>query len=115
MTSEHARPRFLDQDACDFPTLRILGAHTGWPWVEELISVCYKWDNVWFGVDAWMPKYLKPEIINFIGSRMGQDRAVWGTNGLPWKESLDQVDGLKLRDEARQKLIRDNARELFKL
>ena len=41
--------------------------------------------------------------------------AVWGTNGLPWKESLDQVDGLKLRDEARQKLIRDNARELFKL
>jgi predicted TIM-barrel fold metal-dependent hydrolase len=46
---------------------------------------------------------------------MGQDRAVWGTNGLPWKESLDQVDGLGLRDEARQKLLRDNARELFKI
>jgi predicted TIM-barrel fold metal-dependent hydrolase len=46
---------------------------------------------------------------------MGQDRAVWGTNGLPWKESLDQVDGLGLRPEARQKLIRDNARELFRL
>ena len=83
--------------------------------VEELISVCYKWDNVWFGVDAWMPKYLKPEILNFIGSRMGMDRAVWGTNGLPWKESLDQVDGLGLKPEARQKLIRDNARELFKI
>jgi predicted TIM-barrel fold metal-dependent hydrolase len=83
--------------------------------VEELISVCYKWDNVWFGVDAWMPKYLKPEIHNFINSRMGMDRAVWGTNGLPWKESLDQVDGLGLRPEARQKLIRDNARELFKI
>lgn len=45
----------------------------------------------------------------------GQDRAVWGTNGLPWKESLDQVDGLGLKDEARQKLLRDNARELFKI
>jgi hemerythrin-like domain-containing protein len=44
-----------------------------------------------------MPKYLKPEIINLINSRMGMDRAVWGTNGLPWKESLDQVDGLGLR------------------
>lgn len=51
----------------------------------------------------------------FIGNRMGQDRAVWGTNGLPWKESLDQVDGLGLRDEARQKLLHHNARELFKI
>ena len=78
MPSEHGRPMYLDQIACDFPALRILGAHTGWPWVEELISVCYKWDNVWFGVDAWMPKYLKPEIIHFIGSRMGQDRGRLG-------------------------------------
>ncbi len=54
-------------------------------------------------------------IVSFIGSRMGQDRAVWGTNGLPWKESLDQVDALGLRPEARRKLIRDNARELFRL
>jgi len=92
-----------------------LGAHTGWPWVEELMSVCYKWENVWFGINEWMPKYLKPEIVNFIGSRMGQDRAVWGTNGLPWKESLDQVDGLGLKPEARRKLIHDNARELFRL
>jgi len=46
---------------------------------------------------------------------MGQDRAVWGTNGLPWKESLDQVDALGLRPDARRKLIRDNARELFRL
>lgn len=115
MPSEHGRPMYLDYVASDFPTLRILGAHTGWPWVEELMSVCYKWENVWFGIDAWMPKYLKPEIVNFIGSRMGQDRAVWGTNGLPWKESLDQVDGLGLRPEARQKLIRDNARDLFRL
>ena len=115
MPSEHARPMYLDQVACDFPDLKLIGAHTGWPWVEELISVCYKWDNVWFGVDAWNPKYLKPEIIQFIGSRMGQDRAIWGTNGLPWKESLDQVDGLGLKDEAKKKLLRDNAIQLFKL
>jgi predicted TIM-barrel fold metal-dependent hydrolase len=115
MPSEHGRPMYLDYVASDFPGLRILGAHTGWPWVEELMSVCYKWEHVWFGIDAWMPKYLKPEIVNFIGSRMGQDRAVWGTNGLPWKESLDQVDGLGLKPEAKRKLIRDNARELFRL
>lgn len=62
-----------------------------------------------------MPKYLKPEIIAYINSRMGMDRAVWGTNGLPWKESLEQVDALNLPPEVRQKLLRDNARSLFRL
>lgn len=115
MPSEHARPIFLDRVACDFPDLELVGAHTGWPWVEELISVCYKWDNVYLGVDAWMPKYLKPEIVQFVNSRMGQDRALWGTNGLPWKENLAQIDALGLRPEAKRKLLRDNAARLFKL
>ncbi len=78
MPSEHGRPILLDQIASDFPELKIVGAHTGWPWVEELISACYKWDNIYFGIDAWMPKYLKPEIVHYIGSRMGQDRCLWG-------------------------------------
>ena len=115
MPSEHARPMYLDRVACDFPDLKIIGAHTGWPWVEELISVCYKWENVWLGIDAWMPKYLKPEVIQFIGSRMGQDRCLWGTNGLSWKESLDQVEQLGLKPEAKRKLLRDNAVALFRL
>ena len=115
MPSEHARPIYLDRIAGDFPDLKIVGAHTGWPWVEELISVCYKWDNVYFGIDAWMPKYLQPEIIHYINSRMGQDRCLWGTNGLPWKESLDQVEALGLKEATKRKLLRDNAIELFGL
>ena len=81
----------------------------------ELISVCYKWDNVYFGVDAWMPKYLKPEIIHYINSRMGQDRCLWGTNGLPWKESLDQWQEMGLKESVQKNLLRDNAAELFGL
>jgi hypothetical protein len=115
MPSEHARPMYLDRIACDFPDLKMVGAHTGWPWVEELISVCYKWDNVYLGVDAWMPRYLKPEVVQFVNSRMGQDRCLWGTNGLPWRENLEQLDALGLRPEAMRKLLRDNAAELFRL
>ncbi|MBI3950597.1 MAG: amidohydrolase [Acidobacteria bacterium] len=115
MPSEGGRPIHLDRVACDFPDLKIIGAHTGWPWVDELISVCYKWENVWFGVDAWMPRYLSPSIIQFINSRLGRDRCIWGTNGLPWKENLRQVDDLGLKDEVKKKLLRDNAIELFKL
>jgi predicted TIM-barrel fold metal-dependent hydrolase len=115
MPSEGGRPIYLDRVACDFPGLKLIGAHTGWPWVDELISVCYKWDNVWFGVDAWMPKYLSPQILQFINSRLGQDRCLWGTNGLSWKESLRQVEELNLKETVKQKLVRDNAVELFGL
>lgn len=115
MPSEHARPIYLDRIASDFPDLKLVGAHTGWPWVEELISVCYKWDNVYFGVDAWMPKYMKPEILHYINSRMGADRCLWGTNGLPWKDSLDQWDEMGLKEGTKRKLLHDNAVELFGL
>lgn len=115
MPSAGGRPIHLDRIACDFPALKIVGAHTGWPWVEELISVCYKWENIWFGVDAWLPKYLKPEIIQFINSSLGRDRCLWGTNGLPWKKSLEQLGELGLKEEVKQKLLRENAVELFKL
>jgi predicted TIM-barrel fold metal-dependent hydrolase len=115
MPSEPGRPMYLDQIASDFPDLKMVGAHTGWPWVEELISACYKWENIWFGIDAWMPKYLKPEAVQFIGSRLGADRCLWGTNGLPWQESLNQVDQLPIKPEVKQRLLRQNAIELFKL
>jgi predicted TIM-barrel fold metal-dependent hydrolase len=115
MPSEHGRPMDLDRVACDFPTLKIVGAHTGWPWVDELISLCYKWENVYFGIDAWLPKYLNSDIVHFMDSRMGRDRVLWGTNGLPWKKSLDQLGDMGLKDETIEKVTRTNAVELFGL
>ena len=115
MPSDGARPMYLDRIACDFPDLKLVGAHTGWPWVDELLSVCYKWENVWFGIDAWLPKYLSPQIVQFINSRLGRDRCLWGTNGLPWKESLEQLCNLGLKEDVTRKILRENAIELFKL
>lgn len=115
MPSEHGRPMYLDRVASDFPELKLIGSHTGWPWVQELMSCCYKWENVWIGIDAWMPKYLAPELVRFMGSRLGKDRVLWGTNGLPWKEHREQMDALGLPEDAYRKIMRDNAVELFDL
>ena len=113
MPSEHGRPIYLDKIASDFPELKMIGAHTGWPWAAELISACYKWDNVYFGIDGWLPKYLGPEILHFMNSRMGMDRCVWGTNGLPWKTSIEQMDQIGLKDDVKRKVLRDNTAQLF--
>lgn len=115
MPSEHGRPIYLDYVASDFPDLKLIGAHTGWPWVEELLSVCYKWDNVYVGIDAWLPKYLKPELVQFMNSRLGCDRCLWGTNGLPWGKSLDQLGEINLKPDVIERVRHENARELFGL
>jgi uncharacterized protein len=62
------RPITLDTIACDFPELKLIGIHTGWPWVEEMISVSWKHPNVFIGTDAYAPKYWKPELVHFIDS-----------------------------------------------
>ena len=113
MPSDGARPIFLDRIACDFPDLKMIGAHTGWPWVDELLSVCYRVEDIWFGIDAWLPKYLSPQIVQFMNSRLGRDRCLWGTNGCPGKPATT----LRSRSQGRsaRKILRENAFELFKL
>ena len=114
MPSEHGRPIYLDRIALDFPELRILGSHTGYPWCEELISVCYKFENVYFGASAHYPRYWEPTMVNYINTR-GRDKVIWGTNAIPFKPMLEQLNELPLREEVKPKLLRENAIKFFKL
>jgi len=41
--------------AIDFPELKLLGIHIGIPWTDEMISMAWKHENVFIGVDAYAP------------------------------------------------------------
>ena len=114
MPSEHGRPILLDRIALDFPKLTIIGSHTGYPWCEELIAIAYKFENVYFGASAHMPKYWEPSVVQYINTR-GRDKAIFGTNSIPWEMMLPQIEELGLKDESKEKLLRENAVKLFKL
>ena len=43
------RPILLDRVAIDFPELKLIGIHIGWPWTDEMIAVAYKHENVYIG------------------------------------------------------------------
>jgi predicted TIM-barrel fold metal-dependent hydrolase len=45
--SKYARPLALEEVAQEFPTLRIVIAHFGWPWVEEALLLALKYRNVY--------------------------------------------------------------------
>ena len=97
------RPILLDTIACDFPELKLIGIHTGWPWVEEMISVAWKHPNVYIGSDAYAPKYWKPEFVHFINS-WGQDKVLFGTDFpiIDFERATREVGELGFKERAKK-------------
>jgi predicted TIM-barrel fold metal-dependent hydrolase len=54
----HERPEMLDQVACDFPDLRIMACHAGWPWIAEMCAVARRHPTVYLEFGAIAPKYV---------------------------------------------------------
>src|SRR5207245_4477356 len=52
--SEPGRPiPYLDHVALEFPELRIVGGHIGFPWTAEMISLATKYPNVHIDTSAY--------------------------------------------------------------
>lgn len=113
MPSEGGRPIYIDKVALDFPELTFIGSHTGWPWCEELIAMTSKHPNVYMDISAHLPQYLEPSVKQFMDTR-GRDKVLFGTNAFGLKRCKDQLMGMPLKDETKQKVLRDNAARLFK-
>ncbi len=110
------RPITLDTIACDFPELKLIGIHTGWPWVEEMISVAEKHPNVYIGADAYGPRHWKSEFVQFINT-WGQDKVIFGSDYpvLEPERAVEEVGELGLRPEPLRKLLRENAERVYGL
>lgn len=56
MTLEH--PMMIDRIACDFPGLRIIACHGGWPWVTQMVAVMRRHRDVYSDFGGWAPRYI---------------------------------------------------------
>jgi len=110
------RPIALDTIACDFPELKIIGIHIGYPWTEEMISVAWKHPNVYIGSDAYAPKHWPDSFVQFINT-WGQDKVLFGTDFpvLDFERVRTEIEALELRPEAKRKFLRKNTERVFKL
>jgi predicted TIM-barrel fold metal-dependent hydrolase len=117
MPMDNGRPSRLDTVALYFPGLKIVCGHTGWPWVNESIALASKHPNVYIGTSAYAPKYWQPEMIQFLNSRRGMDKVLWGTDWplVRHEEALQQIEALGLKEDAKRKLLYDNSAQVFGL
>ncbi len=110
------RPILLDQVAIDFPDLKLIGIHVGIPWTDEMISMCWKHENVYTAGDAYAPRYWPPQYVHYANS-YGRHKVLFGTDWpvIDPERAVTEVDGLELQAEAKRMLMRDNALRVFKL
>ena len=110
------RPICLDQVAIDFPELRLLGIHIGVPWTAEMISMAWKHENIFIGVDAYAPRYWPPEIVHYLNS-YGRKKVLFGTDWpvIDPERAMAEIAEIDIKPQAKELLIRGNALRIFNL
>ena len=111
-----AKPIQFDRISILFPELKLVGIHLGVPWVDEMISMCWKHENVYMAGDAYAPKHWPAQVVHFANS-YGKDKFMFATDWpvIDVKRAVDDCMDANYRDESFRKIMRDNAIKVFKL
>lgn len=115
--SEPGRPiPYIDQVALDFPELKIVCGHIGYPWTQEMIAVAVKHPNVYIDTSAYTAKRFPPELVQYLKTN-GQRKVMFGTNFpmITAAKCLEALGSLELDQETRRLFLSGNAARVFKL
>lgn len=125
---KYARPLEVDEVAVRFRDVQFVLCHLGNPWVEETAEVVYKNTNVYTdtsgllanpGVPYFQPMLRRAQrrLTNAIAAMGDVRRVLYGSD---WPlESIETavglIEGLDLPVEDKDRILGENARELFKI
>ncbi|MPZ61450.1 MAG: amidohydrolase family protein [Propionibacteriales bacterium] len=113
---KYTQPLHLDDVAADFPDLTIISAHPSWPWTAESLAIARHKANFYIDLSGWAPKYFPAELVQQVNTLL-QDKTLFGSDApsLPLDRWLREFEELEIKPEVRQKVMLDNAKQLFGL
>jgi uncharacterized protein len=113
----YTEPRHLDRMAADFPDLKIVVSHGGWPWVHQMLHIGYRRPNVYLSPDQYLAKM--PGHREYVEAADGflSDRFLFGSSYpyTPVKEYADWYRSLPIGEENMRRTAYENAAELLGL
>lgn len=121
--AKYARPLALEEVAQEFPRLRIVIAHCGWPWVEEALLVALKYRNVFLDTSVVTSGTPADALRGVLAGRIGLDvierslprQILFGSNypRADMRRTVRGMAALPFSAPLRQRLMRTNAEELL--
>jgi len=115
--SEPGRPiPYIDEVAIDFPELKMVCGHIGYPWTQEMIAVATKHENVVIDTSAYAANRFPEELVRFMKGN-GRKKVLFGTNFpmITPRQCLESLDDLELSEDQKALFLHENAKRIFKL
>ncbi len=133
---KYNNPVNVDEIAINFPDLKIIMCHGGYPWVEEFMVVAYSNPNIWVDltfldyIEKIFKKGLAENTIKRLVDLIGTERLIWGSEGpfldLPlfgshgpeyYPISQDLLVGRFdfLSEQDKKNILGENAKKLLKI
>ncbi len=115
-SSETGRPLHIERIALDFPELRIVCGHVGYPWHNEMIAFATKFPNVYIDTSAYKPGRYPAELVAYMKSH-GRHKVLFGSNHpmISPADCLKELHLLGLDEETRALFLCKNAQAVFAL
>ncbi|MBO1001897.1 amidohydrolase family protein [Pseudogracilibacillus auburnensis] len=115
-------PLFLDQIAVDFPTLKLIACHGGWPWIAEMTAVARRHTNVFIEFGGLDPKYIGLsgsgwDTLFTLMNNLLSDQILFGTDWpvMTAERAIKSWERIGLKKEVLNKLFYENAQKLMEL
>jgi predicted TIM-barrel fold metal-dependent hydrolase len=115
----------VDDVAVDYPDVNFVICHLGNPWIRDCMEVVYKNANVYTDLSGFVLGNFTDRFETYM-SRQVQDMLLYGVEaenvlfGTDWpiatmESYLDFMEQIAIPQKDRQKIMRDNALELFRI
>lgn len=114
-SSEAGRPLHIERIALDFPELKIVCGHIGYPWDQEMIAFATKFPNVYIDTSAYKSKRYPAALVAYIKTN-GRKKVMFGSNYpmLTHSSCLEDLSTLEL-GECEEDFLTNNAKRVFKI
>ncbi|KAA0970365.1 amidohydrolase [Aureimonas fodinaquatilis] len=113
----YSDPVFIDRVAENFPDLKIVAVHGGYPHVQEICGVVFRRANVWVLPDLYFPGLPGEADYLALARTFGQERVIFGTAYpvSPHGEHIKRYLDLPITDALKERILARNTIELFGL
>jgi len=116
---KYSKPELLDEVGHEFPDLKMIMAHFGWPWMDVAIAIALRNPKVFIDISGWRPKHLPTGLITYMNGPL-QERFLFGTDypmirHLDWVRDFEEFLKPKLRQGVADRLLKVNAERLLRI
>ena len=110
------QPIELEPIALQFPNLRVIGSHLGYPWTDEMIALAHVHPNVFICTDSYAPKHW-PERMNAFVAGEGNGKVMFGTMWptIGYQRAIDEIRAKGLSEGALANLLGGTAISVYQL